>query len=491
MVSRSSGRAPLGPKCCECRDGLPGLWGPRLGRGWRLCPRKLCGHRIGRASRTIVDNHGRCRRAGLGATTRAHRATYVATTLRASDHTSRPGAMCPGPSGRGGDGNGRFLVMRVLVVSTPGAGHVTPLVPIIGALLAGGDDVVVASGPEAAPIIEKSGARFALAGRSQAECMERLAARTRGNPGEGLAPERILHYFLPRAFAEVGVDEMIDDVLRHGQAFAPDFVLFEAFALAGPLVAELLGVPAVGHMFGPLPPHETVELANDAVSQIWRSYGRDTPGWAGMYRHLTIEICPPMLDTIHVPTGDTLRLRPVPLPIRAREATSRPMVYVTFGTLFNANLDLFRLALAALADERVDVVMTVGRDVDPAELAPFPANARVERFIAQAELLPSCSVVVHHGGAGTMFGALAHGIPQVILPQGADNYEHAAMCEQAGMAITLRPGMVNPGNLAAAVRRAVLDETYARSSRRCAEEIAAMPDAAAVAKTQRTWVQTA
>lgn len=366
----------------------------------------------------------------------------------------------------------------------------TPLVPIIGALLAGGDEVLVASGPEAAPIVEKSGARFALAGRSQADWMERLVARTRGNPGDGLSPERILHYFLPRAFAEVGVDEMIDDVLRHGQAFAPDLVLFEAFALAGPLVAELLGVPSVAHMFGPLPPHEAVEHANDAVSPIWRSYGLDVPGWAGMYRHLTIEICPPMLETTHVPTGDVLGLRPVPLPIRAREATSRPIVYVTFGTLFNANLDLFRLALDALAAEHVDVVMTVGHDVDPAELAPFPANARVERFIAQAELLPSCSVIVHHGGAGTMFGALAHGVPQVILPQGADNFEHAAMCEQAGTAITLRAENCTAGNLAAAVRSALLDETYATSSRRCAEEIAAMPDAAAVANTLRTWVQT-
>lgn len=378
--------------------------------------------------------------------------------------------------------------MRVLVVSTPGAGHVTPLVPIIEALLAGGDDVLVVSGPEAAPIIEKPGALFALAGRSQAHWMERLAARTRGNPGDGLAPERILHYFLPRAFAEVGVDEMIDDVLRHGQAFAPDLVLFEAFALAGPLVAELLGVPSVAHMFGPLPPHEAVEHANDAVSQIWRSYGRDVPGWAGMYRHLTIEICPPMLETAQVPTGETLHLRPVPLPIRAREATSRPMVYVTFGTLFNNNLDLFRLALAAFADEPVDVVMTVGHDLDPAELAPFPANARVERFIPQAELLPSCSVIVHHGGAGTTFGALAHGVPQVILPQGADNYEHAAMCEQAGTAITLRPAMLDRANLAAAVRRALLDETYAITSRRCADEISAMPDAASVANTLRKWV---
>jgi UDP:flavonoid glycosyltransferase YjiC (YdhE family) len=378
--------------------------------------------------------------------------------------------------------------MRVLVVSTAGAGHVTPLVPIIGALLAGGDEVVVASGPEAAPIVEKTGARFALAGRSQAAWMERLATRTRGNPGDGLAPERILHYFLPRAFGEIGVDEMIDDVLRHGQALAPDLVLFEAYALAGPLVAELLGVPGVAHMFGPLPPHETVELANDAVSPIWRSYGRDVPGWAGMYRHLTIQICPPMLEAAGVPTGETWHLRPAPLPVRSRVATPRPVVYVTFGTFFNANLDLFRLALEALADEPVDLVITVGTDVDPAELAPFPTNARVEQFIPQAELLPSCSVIVHHGGAGTTFGALAHGLPQVILPQGADNYEHAAMCESAGTSITLRPEELSAANLAAAVRRIVHTADYAEASRRCAEEIAAMPDAAAVADALRSWV---
>jgi len=378
--------------------------------------------------------------------------------------------------------------MKILVVSTPGAGHVTPLVPLIGALMAGGDEVLVASGPEAEPIVAKTGAPFAVAGRSESEWMARLATWTRGNPGDGVAAERILHYFLPRAFGEIGVDEMVDDVLRHGQEFAPDVVVFEAFALAGPLVAELLGVPGVAHMFGPLPPHEAVELANDAVSPIWRSFGRDVPGWAGMYRHLTIQICPPMLETAQVPTGETLRLRPVPLPVRPRGVTARPVVYVTFGTFFNYNLDLFQLALEALADESVNVVMTVGGDQDPTDLAPFPENARVEKFIPQSELLPSCSAVVHHGGAGTTFGALAHGVPQVVIPQGADNYEHAAMCESAGTAIALRPEALTPANLAAAVHRAVNDEAYATASRKCAREIAAMPDAVSVAAALRSWV---
>ena len=373
-------------------------------------------------------------------------------------------------------------------MSTEGAGHFTPLVPIIGALRAGGDDVMVASGPNAEAMVDKTGARFALAGRGQGELMARLAARTRGNPGDGLAPERILHYFLPRAFGEIGVDEMIDDVVRHGREFVPDVVLFEAFALAGPLAAELLGVPAVAHMFGPLPPPETVELANDAVSPIWRSFGLEAPGWAGMYRQLTIQICPRSLERGVVPVGGTLHLRPTPLPTGPRVATGRPLVYVTFGTLFNADLGLFRLALDALAGEPVDIVMTVGRDQDPAELAPFPANARVERFIPQAELLPSCAAIVHHGGAGTTFGALAHGVPQVILPQGADNYELAAMCERAGVAEVLRPDEVTAANVAAAVHRVVRTESFSAAGRACAAEIASMPDAATTAAALRAWV---
>jgi hypothetical protein len=198
-------------------------------------------------------------------------------------------------------------------VSTPGAGHVRPLLPLAGAFVSGGDEVLLVSGPEAEPLAADVRLPFAVAGRSQDEWMARLGRFTRGIPGDGLDQDRIVHYFLPRGFAEVGVDEMIDDVVRHGRAFAPDVVIFEAFALAGPLAADILGVPAVAHLFGPLPPAEAVQLANDAVARIWRSFGREVPGWAGMYRELTIEICPPMLETAAVPTGQSLCLRPVPL----------------------------------------------------------------------------------------------------------------------------------------------------------------------------------
>ena len=132
--------------------------------------------------------------------------------------------------------------------------------------------------------------------------------------------------------------------------------------------------------------------------------------------------------------------------------------------------------------------MTVGRDHTLAALEPIPSNARVEQFIPQAELLPSCAAIVHHGGAGTTFGALAHGGRQVILPQGADNYELAAMCEQAGAAQVLRPHDVTAANLAAAVRNVLRGQRFAEAGRACAAEVASMPDAAMTVAALHAWI---
>ena len=98
-----------------------------------------------------------------------------------------------------------------------------------------------------------------------------------GMPGDGLAPERINHYFVPRLFAEVAAPDMIDDVVAIGRDLGPDLVLFETYAFAGPLAAEVLGVPGVHHLISPMLPHEVLALADDAVSPIWRSFDRFDP----------------------------------------------------------------------------------------------------------------------------------------------------------------------------------------------------------------------
>ena len=241
----------------------------------------------------------------------------------------------------------------------------------------------------------------------------------------------------------------------------------------------------MNHLLGPMLADEVMALADDAVSPLWRMFGLDSPGQAGAYQGLTVAACPASLESQDVPTGRSLTMRPAPLPEREPRPPERPLVYVTLGTLFGWNMDLFRTAIAALADEPLDVVVTVGAAQDPAELGPLPQNTTVERFIPQAELLPGCSAVVHHGGCGTTFGALAHGLPQVVLPQGADNFINADLLEQAGAAVALQPDEVHAGSIRDAVRRVLGDAGYAAAGRRLATEIAAMPAPEEVAAALR------
>jgi len=378
--------------------------------------------------------------------------------------------------------------MKILAVATPGAGHVNPMMPLIEAFLAQGDEVTVSAGEDPGGVVARAGASFRVAGRGEMDWFADLRARVlHGLPGDGLAPERINHYFVPRLFAEVAALDMIDDVVAIGREVRPDLVLFESYALAGPLAAEVLGVPGVHQLISPMLPHEVMALADDAVSPIWRSFDRSTPGYGGLYRGITVEINPPSLEEQAVPGGESLAMRPAPLPAAGPARGDPPCVYLTLGTMFG-NAEVFLTALAGLAGDDVEVVVTVGAGGDPAALEPVPANARVERFIPQAELLPRCAAVVHHGGSGTMYGSLAHGVPQVVLPQGADNFVNGWLLARCGAGVTIGPEEFGSGAVRDAVRLVLTDPSYAESAARLAEELAALPEPAEVARTLRDRV---
>jgi UDP:flavonoid glycosyltransferase YjiC (YdhE family) len=119
-------------------------------------------------------------------------------------------------------------------------------------------------------------------------------------------------------------------------------------------------------------------------------------------------------------------------------------VYLTLGTAFHDTPGVFETALAGLRDLPLNIVVTTGPDSDPARLGRSARNVVIERYIPQALLLPQCRLVISHGGAGTMFGALGHGLPQLLLPQGADQFWNAAACQRVGVALILPPDEVSP-----------------------------------------------
>jgi UDP:flavonoid glycosyltransferase YjiC (YdhE family) len=375
--------------------------------------------------------------------------------------------------------------MRVLVVSVPAAGHFNPLVPLALALRDAGDDVLVASAPSVVAAAGAVGLAGARVGPEVDEWFGVLRSHVRGTPGDGLRPERILSYFTPRLFGECGAPLMADDLVPLVTDWQPDLIVYEATTFAAPLAGATAGVPSVAVHVSPQPPIEIWELCGDAVSSLWRSFGLTAPPLAGLFEGLALSTWPAPLDTVlGYEAFEIGRLRPVPydttgpegLPQWMADLPERPIVYMTLGTVTNTDVSVFRAVLDGLADENVNVIVTVGRDNDPAMVGAVPQNARVERFIPQSLLLGSCAAVISHGGSGTTLAALSHGLPQLLIPQGADQFVNAERCEQAGVATRLLPEQVT----ADAVRARVVallaaDSPFGRDATRLQAEVMAMP----------------
>jgi UDP:flavonoid glycosyltransferase YjiC (YdhE family) len=206
-----------------------------------------------------------------------------------------------------------------------------------------------------------------------------------------------------------------------------------------------------------------------------------------------LSLVPPSLDD----GPAALRFRG-PLPRAAKPLPSwwanadDPLVYVTFGSV-TGSLPFFpgiyRDVLDALAGAPVRVLVTLGRDANPALLGPLPANAHAEGWLAQNDVLPHADAVVSHGGYGTTLGALDHGVPMVLMPLFAgDQWRNARRVAELGAGLLLDddprrvfdpPGPRALGALPDALECVLADRRFRTEAAVLAREIDALPVATA------------
>ena len=382
--------------------------------------------------------------------------------------------------------------MRVLFSSMGLVGHINPLVPLARALVARGHELRWATAPDGCERVTRAGFEALPAGITQAE---RWAEIDRSHSEiHNLPPQQRPDALFPKLFGAISAPPALADLLPLVAAWRPNLVVNDAAELASPIAATAIGVPHATHAFGALLPEPRVRAGGAEVASLWRAQGLEPRPYGGLYDHLYIDIYPPSMQP---PGGDHLGarryLRPVPfagatserLDSAILERTGRPLVYFTFGTVFN-DYPAFPVALAGLRDAGVGLVVTVGPDADPQTLGPQPTNVVVERYIPQTLLLPEVDVVASHAGSGTALAALSLGIPQLCLPQAADQFLNAAAIADAGAGISIAPEDVEPASVATAIRRLLDDNRYGDAAGRVAQEIAAMPSPDEVARELET-----
>lgn len=383
--------------------------------------------------------------------------------------------------------------MKVLFVVTPAHGHFNPVVPLARALAAARHDVRVATSRSFCGSVAEAGLRPLPAGMDWLESdfarfFPRLADLDPVR--QGMALGSVFDYFVPRS--------MLPDLQAVAAAWRPDLVVNEPGGTAGQLLAELRGLPWAT-VCGSIPVfrHPASFPTDEAMLLELREVLAGPHSRGGLRRELGLpgeepepwlflDMVPPSLHLLSA--RHLLRnahpLRPVPFNLggaedadwawMARQADERPTLLVGLGTVFHRAPDALRAVLQGTADLRCSVVVSIG-DLDPAQLGPVPANARLLPWVPHDRVLPRCAVFVNHGGTGGVMKSLVAGIPMLVLPQAANQFISALRVRSSGAGRFLLPVQVTPDAVRREVRRLLEDPVHRLNARRLQAEIAEMP----------------
>jgi len=374
--------------------------------------------------------------------------------------------------------------VRVLCTCLPGHGHFNPMLALAQGLARAGHEVAFATAADFCPHIEATGFPAFPAGLALAAQMEE--ARRRYPAQDALVAMERFEAFVPRMLAGVAAPARAADLVPLVARWKPDLLLHDETEFAGPVAAASAGIPWADQSVGILRPLAMARLAGDTLAPLCRRYGVDVGLFGGMFRYLYLDVAPPSLQSPEI--ADIAVAHPVQNAIIEPGAEGdalpewvhglppeRPVVYVSLGTVFNARArGVFAAVLEALRPEPVTAILTIGADNDPADFGPQPDHVHVERFIPQSLLLPYCDAVVNQGGTAIL-PILAHGLPMLILPQGANQFHNAQACLAAGVGRRLLPAEVSAEAVRAEVRALLEDPSLGDAALRVQRELAEMP----------------
>lgn len=379
--------------------------------------------------------------------------------------------------------------MRVLITTPSAWGHLQPMMPLAKALQGRGHDLRWGTGADSCGWIAEAGVSPVATGVPQ-QALQTARLKVSADMRQ-LPPEAIPDVMFGQVFGGVAAPAMLRDLLPLVAEWPPDLIINDAAEFAGPIVAAKIGVPSVTKSFGTPLPERRVSAAGEQVADLWRSVGLSPRPFGGCYDHLYLDTCPPALQPrppAHIPRRQLLR--PVSYDHVAAASTRStadwpagfPTIYLTMGTVFN-DLSLLRRTVDAVASLGVDVLVTVGPRTNPTDLGDHPTHVRVERYVPQTAVLSRCRIVVSHAGSGTSFAALSRGLPQLCLPQGADQFLNAAAIAAAGAGLSLDPQAAGAQAITAAISRLLEDTRFRSRAQAIATEIAQMPSPDDVAAT--------
>ncbi|WP_344678261.1 nucleotide disphospho-sugar-binding domain-containing protein [Saccharopolyspora taberi] len=385
--------------------------------------------------------------------------------------------------------------MRILFTAAPGYGLMLPVVPLLWAARAAGHEILLATSSE----MNEAGARAGLPVYDvfpDRDVWQDLMRGVVGGDEEELSEEYRRAAGAGNPFGLFTLT-MTEGTIRAGRDFGADLVVHTSDHAAGRLAARALGVPAleVGNRVSwSLRDAEFLESHNTFDGGIETAL-QDKLGIPEGNPEIVARIDPraPSMGGLKDDEPDSRdgvpwwSMRYVPfnggsvVPEWALRKPERPRVCVTLGTVVPivAGTSSLSVVVEALGGMDVEVVLAAGK-TDLSDLGELPENVRSAGFLPLSSFLPSCSLIVHHGGSGTTAAPLHYGVPQLVLPAFADNPMSAQRVVDRGVGLSHDPSTVDVAMVRESVRRLLDEPAFTSAARDVAAEMATQPSPSAV-----------
>jgi UDP:flavonoid glycosyltransferase YjiC (YdhE family) len=374
--------------------------------------------------------------------------------------------------------------VRAIFSSSRGAGHFNPLVPFARAFERGGHEVLFAGPPDLAGAVEAAGFDHWKFDPPPEDELGAIWGRV-----PQLPPEEANEVVVGEIFGRLNTTAALPRLREAFEEWRPDVVVREPNEYGAALIAEQHGVAHARVAIGLASTEELgLGIAAGAIDAIRRAEGLPPDPDADRLRSSPyLSIFPESLDEGAQP--DTHRFHdpaweepPGELPNWWPGREDEPLVYVTFGSVagsFPQALPVYGVALRAVAELPVRVLLTVGRELDLDALPAAPDNVRVERWVPQQDVLGHAAAAVVHGGSGSTLGAIAAGVPLVVVPLFADQPQNARRVAEVGAGIAVEPRRdaleANIRPLRDAIRSVLGEPSYRERVRGLANELRAEP----------------
>lgn len=405
---------------------------------------------------------------------------------------------------------------RILIATTPAAGHVNPMAALVSELINRGHTVWWYTGKAFQRKVELLGAHYQpletaydFSGMSREEAVP----QTKGLQGAKLFITNMQHFFIKQAPAQMA------DILKILEQFPADMLLADDFCFGAGFVKEKTGILLVNisnsiYFYNS---RDTAPIGAALLpdsSFIGRIRNRIL-NWVSnniILRHLRPDIDrararvelpkrnQSILERINEPpdlyllgtipqfeyprsdlsenthfVGSFISLPPEQFnpPAWWHELEDeRPVVLVTQGTIANDNLnELIFSTTQALARENLLVIATTGgTPMEMVELRGLPENVRIEPFVPYHFLLPRIDAMITNGGYGGVQMALSHGVPVIVAGATEEKPEIANRVVWTGVGINLKTGTPSPKQIHGAVQTILNNREYKQNAQQLQRE---------------------